>query len=122
MSRAAAKARLIGAGGAAVLEPKLPIEESWVSQEWAQCTSPVTVLGPDWESQWEAVMGGGTWDGQEGRSPAAHPSEGHCHDCQSPGVFGKQPSMISMGLSFIFLFNWSRAALQCCVSFCCTAN
>ena len=52
MSQAAAKARLIGAGGAAVLEPKLPIKESWVSQEWAQCISPVTVLGPDWESRW----------------------------------------------------------------------
>ena len=52
----------------------------------------------------EAVMSRGTWDGQEGRNPAALPSKGHCHDCQSPGVFGKQPSMISMGLSFIFYY------------------
>ena len=49
-------------------------------------------------------MSRGTWDGQEGRNPAALPSEGHCHDCQSPGVFEKQPSMISMGLSFIFYY------------------
>lgn len=49
-----------GGGGGAVLEPELLMEESWVSEEWAQCTSPLAVLGPGWgqpgeaKSQWES--------------------------------------------------------------------